>query len=113
MRRAYMIQHHPLPLRGWLHEYQLLVRIGLGLIIAILVVAIAATTVSMVRAAIADHTEPSAKGAEVISTAALPREWRWSVEPITFDHMYRHSESHAVTDYTRDLSRAHYSSSSE
>ena len=113
MRRAYMIQYHPLSPRDWLHECQWLVRTSLGLIIAILVVAIAATTVSMVRAAIADHTEPSAKGAEVISTTALPREWRWSVEPITFDHMYRHSEPHAVTDYTRDLSRTYYSSSSE
>jgi hypothetical protein len=108
-----MIQHHPLALRGWLHEYQLLVRIGLGLIIAILVVAIAVTTVLMVRAAIADHAELSAKGTEVISTTTLPREWRWSVEPITFDHMYRHNEPHAVTDYTRNPSRTYYSSSSE
>jgi hypothetical protein len=87
------------------------VRASFGLIIAILVVAIAAATVSMVRAAIADHTEPSAKGAEVASTTALPREWGWSVEPITFDHMYRHNEPHAVTDYTRNLSRTYYSSS--
>ena len=113
MGRTYIIQYHPLPLRDWIHEHQRFVRSSSGLIIAMLVVAIAAPTVSMVRAAIADHAELSAKGAEVISTAALPREWRWSVEPITFDHMYRHSESHAVTDYTRDLSRAYYSSSSE
>jgi hypothetical protein len=113
MRRAFTIQYHPLPLRDWLHECQWLVRASFGLIIAILVVAIAASTVSMVRAAIADRTEFSAKGAQVISTTALPREWRWSIEPITFDHMYSHNESHAVTDYTRNPSRTYYSSSSE
>ena len=113
MGRAYIVQYHPLPLRHWLHEHQWLVHSGLGLIIAMLVVAIAVPTLSMVRAAIADHTEPSAKGAEVIPTTALPREWKWSVEPITFDHMVRHSEPHALNDYTRDLSRTYSSSSSE
>ena len=67
----------------------------------------------MVRDAIAKHTEPLAKGAEVISTTALPREWSLSLEPITFDHMYRQSEPHAVIDYTRDVHRKYYSSSSE
>ncbi len=43
-------------------------RSSLGLTIAVLVVAIVAPTVSMVRDAIAEHTEPLAKGAEVIST---------------------------------------------
>ena len=89
--------------------------VGLALLLGLAPVSIGTTasTVPMVRAAIADHTEPSAKGAEVISTTALPREWRWSVEPITFDHMFRHSEPLAVADYTRDLSRTYYSSSSE
>ena len=59
-------------------------RSSLGLTIAVLVVAIVAPTVSMVRDAIAEHTEPLAKRAAVISTTALPRELSWSLEPITF-----------------------------
>jgi hypothetical protein len=90
---AYTIQYRPLPLRYWLHEHQWLVSSSLGLIIVILAVAFAAPTVSMVRAAIAEHTEPSAKGAEVVSTTALPREWRWERDPIRFDHMYREGQS--------------------
>jgi hypothetical protein len=113
MGRTYTIHHHPLPLRYWLHEHQWLASFSLGLIIAILAVAIAAPTVSMVRDAIAEHTEPLAKGAEVVSTTALPREWSWSRAPITFDHMYRDSEPYAVIDYTRDVHRTYYSSSSE
>jgi hypothetical protein len=113
MGRTYIVQYQPLPLRQWLHERQWLVHASLGLVIAILVAAIVAPAVSMVRTAIADHKGPAAKGAEVISSTALPREWKWSVEPITFDHMYRRSEPSTVTDYTRDLSRSDYSSSSE
>jgi hypothetical protein len=107
------IRHHALPLRDWIHEHQWLVRSSLGLMIVILTVAIARPTVSMVRDAIAEHTEPLAKGTEAISTAALPREWRWSIDPITFDHMYRQSVPHAVNDYVRDVRREYYSSSSE
>lgn len=70
MERTYIIQHRPLPLHHWLHEHQRLVRSSLGLIIAILVVAIAAPTVSMVRNALAEQSGPFANGAEVISTAA-------------------------------------------
>jgi hypothetical protein len=113
MGRIYTIQHHPLPLRDWIHEHQRLVRSSLGLTIAMLVVAIAAPTVSMVRNAIAEHTGPWVEGAEVISTTALPREWSWSLEPVTFDHMYRQGESHAAIDYTRDAHRKHYRASSE
>jgi len=113
MGRAYIIQYRPLSLRYWIHDHQRFVRSSMGLIIAILVVAIAAPTVSMVQAAIAEHTEPSAEGAEVISTTALPREWSWSLEPITFDHMYRESEPHAAIHYTRNMHRTNYSSSSE
>jgi hypothetical protein len=113
MGRAYIIQYRPLPLRYWIHDHQRLVRSSLGLIIATLAVAIAAPMVSMVQAAITEHTEPSAEGAEVISTAVLPSEWAWSLEPITFDHMYRDGEPRAAVGYTRDLSRKYYSSSSE
>lgn len=113
MGRTYVIQYRPLPLRYWIHEHQQLVRSSLGLIIAILVVAIAAPTVSMVQAAIAEHTEPSAEGAQVISTNVLPREWSWSLKPITFDHMYRDSAPHTAVEYTRNLSRKYHSSSSE
>lgn len=113
MGKAYTIQHHPLPLRFWIHEHQWLVRSSLGLTIAILVVAIAAPTVSMVRDAIAEQTEPLFKGADVISTTALPREWSWSRKPITFDHMYRQGAQHAVVNYTRDVNRKHYRSSLE
>ena len=113
MGRAYTIQHHPLPLRYWLHEHQWLVSSSLGLIIAILAVVVAALTISVVRDAIAEHTEPLVKGAEVISASALPSEWSWSLEPTTFDHMYRQGEAHAAVDYTRDLSRTYYRSSSE
>ena len=83
---------------------------SLGLIVVILAVAIAAPTVSMVRAAIAEHTGPAAKATEVISATALPREWGWSLESISFDDMYRQSESHAAGDYTRDLTSTYYSS---
>ena len=101
MGSTYTIQHHPLPLRYWLHEHQCLLRSSLGLIIAMLAVAIAAPTVSMARDAIAEHTEPSAKGTEATSTTALPGEWSWSLEPITLHHMYRHGEPQAVIDCTR------------
>ena len=113
MGRTYIIHHHPLPLRHWLHEHPRLVRSSFGLIIAILAVAIAAPTVSMVRDAIAEHTGPLAKGAEVVSAAVLPREWSRSLKPITFDHMYRQGEPQAAIAYTRDLSRTYYRSSSE
>jgi hypothetical protein len=81
--------------------------------VVILTVAIATPTVSMVRDAIAEQTEPLAKGAKVISTAGLPREWRWSTDPITFDHMYRQSAPHAVMDYVRAARGKYYSSSAE
>jgi hypothetical protein len=109
MGRTYIIQHHPLPLRYWLHEHHWLVSSSLGLIIAILAIAIAAPTASMVRAAIAEHTGPAARATEVIAATALPREWIWSLEPISFDHMYRQSAPHAVVDYTRDLTGTYYS----
>jgi hypothetical protein len=102
MGRTYTIHHHPLPLRDWMHEHQRLVRSSLGLTIAMLIVAIAAPTASMVRDAIAEHTEPLVNGGELIPATTLPREWSWSLEPITFDHMYRQSEPHAVSDHTRD-----------
>jgi hypothetical protein len=113
MGRTYAIQYHPLPLRYWIHEHQRLVRSSFGLIITILAVAIAAATVSMVRDAIAQHTEPLATGAEVISATALPREWSWTLEPVSFDHMYRQGEPQAAIAFTRDLSRTYYRSSSE
>lgn len=113
MGRDHTIQFHPLPLRRWLHEHQWLVRTGLGLTIAMLIVAIASSTVSMVRAAIADQGGAFATGAEAITNATLPREWSWSIEPVTFDHMYRDSEPHAVIDYTRDHPRTYYHASSE
>ena len=113
MGRTYAIQYHPLPLRYWIHEHQRLVRSSFGLIIAILVAAIAVPAVSMVRDAIAQHTEPLAQGANLISTTELPREWSRSPEPITFDHMYRQGEPQAAIAYTRDLSRTYYRSSSE
>jgi hypothetical protein len=110
---AYAIQHHPHPLCNWIRGHQWLARASLGLMIAILTVATAGPTVSVVRDAIAEQIEPLAKEAEVIPAAALPREWRWSIDPITFDHMYRQSAPHAVMDYVRDVRRKHHSSSSE
>ncbi len=89
MGRTHIIQYRPLPLRDWIHDHQRLVRSSLGLIIAILVVAIAAPTISMVQAAIAEHTEFSAEGAEVISTTALPREWQWELPGVRYEHMWR------------------------
>jgi hypothetical protein len=113
MGRTYTIQHHPLPLRYWLHEHQQLVGSSLALIVVILAAALATVTVSMVRDAIAQQTEPLAQGAELVSTTELPREWSRSPEPITFDHMYRQGEPQAAIAYTRDLSRTYYRSSSE
>jgi hypothetical protein len=113
MGRTYIIHYRPLPLRYWIHDHRRIVQSSLRLVIAILAVAIAAPTVSMVQAAIAQHAESSVEEAEVVSTTALSREWTWSLEPITFDHMYRDSKPHAAADYTRDLSRKYYSSSSE
>ena len=111
MGRAHVIHHHPLPLSDWRHEHHLLVSFSMGLIIAMLATAIAAPTASMVRAAIAEHTEPRVVAADVKPAAVLPREWSWSIEPISFDHMYRQSESHAVADYTRDLTSTYYNTS--
>jgi hypothetical protein len=114
MGRTHTIQHHPLPLRYWLHEHQQLVGSSLALIVVILAAALATVTISTVRDAIAQHTEPLATGAEVISATALPSEWAtWSPEPITFDHMYRQGEPQAAISYTRDLSRTYYRSASE
>jgi hypothetical protein len=113
MGKTYAIQYHPLPLRYWLHEHQWLVGSSLGLIVVILAAAIATVSVSMVQDAIAERTESSAIEAEGISAAALPSEWSWSLEPTTFDHMYRQSEPQAAVGYTRDLSRTYYRSSSE
>jgi len=111
MGTTYTIQHHPLPLRYWLHEHRELVSFSLGLIVVILAVVIAAPTATTVRAAIAEHIEPSAEEAGVISTTVLPREWIWSIRPINFDHMYRQSEPRAEVDYTRNLSRKYFSPS--
>jgi hypothetical protein len=113
MGRTYTIQHHPLPLRYWLHEHQQLVGSSLALIVVILAAALATVTVSMIRDATAEHTGPLADGAEVISTTALPSEWSWSLEPTTFDHMYRQSEPRAVADFIRNPTRSYYGSSSE
>jgi hypothetical protein len=114
MGRTYTIQHHPLPLRYWLHEHQQLVGSSLALIVVILAAAIATVTISVIRDATAEHTEPLAAGAEVISTTALPSEWTMrSREPITFDHMYRQSEPRAVSDFIRNPARSYYHSSSE
>ena len=108
MGTTYTIQHHPIPLRYWLHEHRELVSFSLGLIVVILAVAIAAPTATTVRAAIADHTEISAEGTRVISTTVLPREWSWSIKPISFDHMYRQSEPRAEIDYTRNLTSTYF-----
>ncbi len=110
MGRAHTIQHHPLPLRIWMHGHQSLVRSSLALTIAMLAVAIAALTVPMVRDAIADHAAPLVQGTEAITTTALPREWSWTREPITFDHMYRQSEPHAAISFIRGAGRNAYSS---
>jgi hypothetical protein len=114
MGKTYAIQYHPLPLRYWLHEHQWLVGSSLGLIVVILAATLATVSVSMVRDAIAEHTEPSVIGAEVISATALPSEWTtWSREPITFDHMYRGSAPHAGIDFIRNPSRVYYGSALE
>ena len=89
MGRTYTIQYRPIPLRYWIHEHQRIVRSSLGLVIAILVVAIAAPTVSIVQAAIAEHAEFSAEGTAVISTTALPREWQWEPPGVGYEHMWR------------------------
>ncbi len=78
----------------------------------VLVLATAEVSVGITRKAIVDDP-PTAAPAAPATMSELPREWRWSVDPITFGHMYRASEPHAVADYTRDLSRTYYSSSSE
>jgi hypothetical protein len=106
---ACTIHHHPIPLRDWLHEHRQLVSFSLGLIVVILAVAIAAPTATTVRAAIAEHTGISAEGTGVISTTVLPREWSWSIKPITFDHMYRQSEPRPEIDYTRNLTSTYFS----
>ncbi|MBW2691924.1 MAG: hypothetical protein JRE57_04735 [Deltaproteobacteria bacterium] len=103
------IQHPPIPLRDWLHEHQQIVSFSLGMIVVILAVVIAAPTATTVRAAIAEHTEISAEGTRVISTTVLPREWSWSIKPISFDHMYRQSEPRVEIDYTRNLSSTYFS----
>jgi len=105
MRRANTIQHHPLPLRNRMHERQSLVRPSMALTIAMLAVSIAALTVPMVRDAIAGHAAPLVGGTEAITTTALPREWSWTREPITFDHMFRQSEPHASISFTRGAGR--------
>ncbi len=113
MGRAYMIQNHPLHLREWTHAHHGLVRAGLTLIVAALAVAIAKPTASMVGDAIAGLTAPAAGQAEAASGATLPREWIWSREPITFDHMYRDGSPHAAPDFIRGAHRAYSGSASE
>jgi len=113
MGRAYTIENHPLQLRDWAHEHHRLLSASLGLIIFALAVAIAAPTVSMVRDALATYDQPSAEAAEVISSASLPREWRWSREAISFDHMYREGAAEAPMDFIRDARHSYRSSASE
>ena len=113
MGKTYAIQYQPLPLRYWIHEHQWLVGSSLGLIVVILAAALATVSVSMVRDAIAEQIQPFAQGAEVVSTATLPREWSRSPRPITFDHMYRQSDAPPVVEYTRDVRHKYSSSSSE
>ena len=110
MGRTYIVRYHPLPLHDWLHQHQRVVRSSFGAIVAILAIAIAAPTVSMVRDAIAARAEPMAQGTELAPTAELPREWSRSLEPITFDHMYRQGARQAGVSYTRDA-RHKYSNS--
>jgi hypothetical protein len=98
MGRTHTIEFHPLQLRHWLHEHQWFVRTGLGLAIAVLIVAIAIPTAAMIREAVADQGGAFDNDAEAITNTTLPREWIWSVEPVSFDHMYRDSDSDPVID---------------
>ena len=112
MGRAHTIQHHhSLPLRHWMHEHHSLVRSGFALVIAILAVAIAALSVPMVRDAIADYAAPRIERSAAIGARVLPREWQWTREPISFDHMYRDSKPYIEIDFSRNRPPAYNANS--
>jgi len=102
MGHAYTIEHHHLSLGDWAHAHQRLVRASLSVMIAALAVAITALSAPMVQDVLAERSLRAAKLADAASTASLPREWTWSLEPITFDHMYRQNAPVVRIDYIRD-----------
>jgi hypothetical protein len=108
MGRAQAIQFQPLPLRHWLDEHQRIVRSSLVVAIALLIVAIAALTVAMFHAAISIQPGAFVTGGPAISHSTLPREWSWSIRPVTFEHMYRDDTARLVIDYTRQHPRTRY-----
>jgi hypothetical protein len=102
MGHAYTVEHHHLSPGDWAHAHQRLVRASLSVMIAALAVAITALSAPMVQDALTERSLHAPKLADAASTASLPREWAWSLEPITFDHMYRHNAPVVRMDYIRD-----------
>ena len=87
MDRAIAIHHHTISGSRWIRHRQRLVQFSLGVIIAILTLAIVETTPKVVRAILADETA-AATQLEPVSGPALSREWKGERQAITFDHMY-------------------------
>ncbi len=91
--------HHRTPGREWGRGRTLAFGAFLGFLIAALGLAIAVSTVDLVRAAIVEH---AATFTPVVEYPAheLPREWQWKPKPVEYQHMYMQRPSPRV-DWNR------------
>lgn len=86
--RGQTVFHHYVDVgQDWAkHHAALMAALG-ALVLAIVIVGVTESTISLVQASLA-------RPAEIESTVAypareFPREWRWERDAISFDHMYR------------------------
>jgi hypothetical protein len=98
------IRHRAIPVRQWAPHRHWLARIGLWVIVATLVLA----TVEATRNAgsgLPTDNPAAAEPANSVAATELPREWRWDLEAISFDHMYRQEKSPGQSDWVRAASQ--------
>lgn len=110
MSRTLVTQPYAIAARAWARHHHMLMGIGLALILAAVVLAIAEPTGSAIRGAPADDT---AAAEPWVSAVELPREWRWERDAITFDHMFRRKESPGRSGWVMERGHSFRSSPQE
>ena len=98
------LRHRAIPIRQCVRERHWIVGIGLCVIVATIVLAAAETTRNA-GIGLPANSPAAEEPAELAPAIGLPREWRWTLEAITFDHMYRQEESPGQSDWVRDASQ--------
>jgi hypothetical protein len=103
--RGQVVFHHYMDVgHDWAKHHAALVALLGGLVLAIVVVAVTESTISLVQ----DFLDRSARIESTVAYPAqeLPREWRWEHDAISFDHMYREGgAAGAELEWIRDPGR--------